>query len=175
MKIGIVSDTHRNKEYLQSVVKWLVEKRHIATLYHLGDDYEDAVGLDDYYIDVVQVPGIYHQGYRDGSLSPKIIETVVGVRICLVHSLEKDFTDQDTYSCDIVLHGHTHKPQLLIQDGILYMNPGHLKGAMDKNTAPSFGFLDIQERTLQAQIYSLDFECINAFELGRSDNGLYKM
>ena len=79
MKIGIVSDTHRNKAYLEQAVDWLLSNYHIASLFHLGDDYEDVVDLVDLGIDIVQVPGIYHQKYLDGTLSPKQIEHILGI------------------------------------------------------------------------------------------------
>src|SRR6056297_4039178 len=98
MKIGIVSDTHRNLDYLKKVAEWMVEKQHISTLCHLGDNYEDIAALEELYVDVVQVPGIYHPKYQDGSLSPKVVESVEGVRIMLVHALEKDFSNEDKFS-----------------------------------------------------------------------------
>src|SRR4030042_5503539 len=90
MRIGIVSDTHRNKGSLEEVVDWLITQQRIVSLYHLGDDYEDVSGLFDRGIDIVQIPGIYHEGYRNGSLKAKQIEHVLGLRILLVHSLEKE-------------------------------------------------------------------------------------
>jgi len=66
MKIGVVSDTHRNKEYLERVLDWLISEQYISTLYHLGDDYEDVAGIADRGIEIVQVPGIYHQKYQNG-------------------------------------------------------------------------------------------------------------
>ncbi len=174
MKIGIVSDTHRNKHYLEQVVEWLVSNRHIVSLFHLGDDYEDVVGLSELGIDIVQVPGIYHQKYRDGSLKPKLIEHILGLRIMLVHSYEKDFTREDLTKVDVVLYGHTHRPEILLEDGLLLMNPGHLKGEIDKQVKPSFGFLDIQDRTVSAIIFGMDYEVIESVDLMRSESGLYR-
>ncbi|MBD3343708.1 MAG: YfcE family phosphodiesterase [Chitinivibrionales bacterium] len=174
MKIGVVSDTHRNKEYLRKVADWLQQKQHISTLYHLGDDYEDVIELGDEYFDVVQVPGIYNPKYRDGTLEPKKIETVQGLSIMLVHSFEKDVTENDKIRCDIILHGHTHRAEITVNDGLLTMNPGHLKGPLDKKTPPSFGLLEIADKNVNVSIYNLDFDCIDSMELIRSENRLYK-
>ncbi len=174
MKIGVVSDTHRNAAFLEKVIGRL-RKEHIAILYHLGDDFQDVVDYADSRFDIVQVPGIYHPGYRDGSLEKKRVETVQGLRIMLVHSLDKDFSDEDRIHADMVLHGHTHRAQISLEDGFLYMNPGHLKGPMDKNTPPSFGFLEIQEKSVEAKIYNLDFEEVESMSLGRSEGGLYRV
>lgn len=175
MKIGVVSDTHRNAAFLEKVVNRLSSKEHIAALYHLGDDFDDVINYADSRFDIVQVPGVYHPGYRDGSLEAKRVETVLGLRIMLVHSLEKDFSDEDRMHADIVLHGHTHRPEILLEDGFLYFNPGHLKGPMDKNTPPSFGILEVQEKNVEVKTVGLDFEEIDAMSLGRSEGGLYRI
>ncbi len=174
MKIGIVSDTHRNKEYLERAVDWLISSRHIVSLYHLGDDYEDVVELAERGIDIVQVPGIYHHKYQDGTIPAKLIEHVLGLRILLVHSFEKDVTFKDKTKADVILFGHTHKPEIRIEDGLLLMNPGHLKGEIDKQTEPSLGILDVQDQTVSAKIFDTDFEEIKSMELIRSESGLYR-
>lgn len=174
MRIGVVSDTHRNTELLSSVVSWLVEEQHAAQIYHLGDDYEDVKVLADMYLDVVQVPGVYHQGYRDGTLEPRELQTVQGLRIMLVHSTERDLGDDDLVSADVVLHGHTHHAEIRIDDGRLFFNPGHLKSEMDKHEKASFGLLDIQDSSVTATIFDLAHEEVERVQMVRSENGLYK-
>jgi uncharacterized protein len=174
MKIGVVSDTHRNVEYLTEAVDWLIARQKIAILYHLGDDYDDVKCLAEKYVDIVQVPGLYDQRYIDGSLPKTSVENVLGLRILLVHSLEKDVTKDDRLMSDIILHGHSHKHDITLEDGLLCLNPGHLKGPKDKNFSPSFGLLDIQDSTLSAKIFSLDFKPLQSMELLRAENRLYK-
>lgn len=174
MKLGVISDTHRNKEYLENAVDWMIRKQHIATLFHLGDDYEDVMDLADRYIEIIQVPGTYHPKYLDNSLPHKVFETIMGITICLMHALEKDYSKQDHTSADIILYGHTHQSELRLEDGVLFMNPGHCKGPLDKNLPPTFGLLDIQDKTLTATIYDLKFEPVQKLEMLRLENGLYK-
>lgn len=174
MKIGIISDTHRNVEYLEEAVDWLVAKQKIAMIYHLGDDYDDVKCLADKYIDIVQVPGTYDERYINGTLPKKIVENVLGLRILLVHDLDKDVTKDDKLMSDIIMYGHTHKADLQLEDGLLYVNPGHLKGPKDKNFPPSFGVLDIQDKNLGVKVYSREFRSVLSMELLRSENGLYK-
>lgn len=175
MKIGVVSDTHRNREYLGKAVDWLLKRHKIASLFHLGDDYEDVMDLTETYLEVIQVPGIYDERYKDGSLPAKVIETVQGLCILLMHSLEKDLSHDDTLRSNIILYGHTHRAELRLEDGLLYMNPGHLKGPLDKNVPPSFGLLDIRDRGVNATIFSLDFKPVHFVELLRSEDRLYKI
>ena len=175
MRIGVVGDTHRNKEYLIKAVDWLQNRHKITMLCHLGDDYDDVIDITENYIEVLQVPGLYDPRYRDQSLAAKLTETVQGLSLLLVHSLEKDLAPEDKFRANIILHGHTHHPELRLEDGVLYMNPGHLKGPMDKNTPPSFGFLDIQDRNVSAKIFSMDLKPIHFMELLRAETGLYKI
>ena len=47
MKIGVVSDTHRNMSFLEKVVEWMSQRQKISVFYHLGDDYNDVSGLSE--------------------------------------------------------------------------------------------------------------------------------
>jgi len=174
MKIGVVSDTHRNTDYLSKAIDWMIKKQKIGQLYHLGDDYEDVIEFAGRYIDVVQVPGIYDPKYRDGSLPAKITENVLGISVLLVHSIDKDLTDEDRMKSDIILHGHTHKAELKFEETILLMNPGHLKGPLDKNMPPSFGILEIQDKEVDAMIIGLDFKTVQSLKLERTENGFHR-
>jgi uncharacterized protein len=174
MKIGIVSDTHRNKELLQNAVNWMVSRQKIAALYHLGDDYDDVADLGDLFLELIQVPGVYDERYKNGTLPAKISETVFGISILLIHSIDKDLTNDDLVKSDIILHGHTHKDELRLEDGKLFMNPGHLKGPLEKNMAPTFGLLTIVDREVNASIYNMDFKIEKSIDLLRSESGLYK-
>lgn len=174
MKIGIVSDTHRNIEYLRTVTDYLVNRQKIVALYHLGDDYDDVKELEELYLEIVQVPGIYDSRYKSGKLAAKVLETIQGLNILLVHSIEKDVAEDDIVRSDIILHGHTHHYELRLEDGRLYMNPGHLKGPMEKNMPPTFGMLTILDREVTATIYSIQFKPVQTLELLRSEGGLYK-
>jgi uncharacterized protein len=175
MKIGIVGDTHRNKENLNTVVEWLLKRQRISMLFHLGDDYSDVMALTELYVEVVQVPGLYDKEYTGKSAPATLIETIQGLDILLVHALDKDLTREDALRSDIILFGHTHHPEIRLEDGVLYMNPGHLKGPIDKNVPPSFGLLDIQDKNVSAKVINLDFKVIQEMSLVRSGSGLYKV
>jgi len=174
MKIAVVGDTHRNMELLSKVAEWCCERQKTAALYHLGDDYCDMATLGERDMDVVQVPGIYDEGYRNGTLAAKAHESVLGLQILLVHSLEKDLAPDDRTACDVILYGHTHKAEMRLEDGHFYMNPGHLKADKDKNMAATFGILDIQDRHVSATVYDMAFKPVQRLEMTRSENGLYK-
>ncbi len=174
MKIGIVSDTHKNKELLDKVAGWLSQRQKISTLYHLGDDYDDVQDLGGYFSEVIQVPGIYDKRYLSGELPAIVSETVLGLNILLVHCLEKDASEEDITKSDVILHGHTHRQELRIYDGKLFLNPGHLKASKDKNMPPTFGILNIYDTGVNASIYGINFKPLHSIELTRSESGLYR-
>jgi putative phosphoesterase len=175
MKIGVVSDTHRNVELFDKVASWMVGHERIAALYHLGDDSIDATHAQDMGIEILGVPGLYEQGYRDGSLPCRVTDTILGLRILLVHSTEKDLRREDTDVHDIILSGHTHKPEIELHDGRLHFNPGHLKSARDKNIEPSFGILDINDHNVIVTLYDTTYKAFKSMTLVRSTSGLYKV
>ena len=174
MKIGVVSDTHRNMSFLEKVVEWMSQRQKISVLYHLGDDYNDVSGLSEKFSELLQVPGLYDEHYKTREAPAKLFEAIFGVTLLLVHSLEKDATDDDISRSDIILHGHTHRQELRLDDGKLFFNPGHLKGPLDKNMPPTFGVLSIEDREVGATIYDLNFKQVHAMELIRSESGLYR-
>jgi putative phosphoesterase len=174
MKIGIVSDTHRNVDLIEQAVDWLIRRQKITMLYHLGDDYDDVSVLQEKYLETVQVPGIYDERYKNGTLAPVQTETACGCTITLVHCLEKDLDRQNIERSDIILYGHTHRSELKVDNGKLYMNPGHLKGPLDKNMPPSFGVLSIDDKGISAAIFGMDGKPIHSMTLVRSESGLYK-
>ena len=173
MKIGIVSDTHRNIEYLKSVAGYLVNRQKVSPCI-IWATIDDVKELDELYLEIVQVPGIYDHRYKSGKLAAKVFETILGLNILLVHSFEKDVQEDDIARSDIILFGHTHHYELRLEDGRLYMNPGHLKGPMEKNMPPTFGMLTIMDREVIATIYSIQFKPVQTLELLRSEGGLYK-
>jgi hypothetical protein len=175
MKIGIISDTHGNIELLESAADWLIERQKIAVLYHLGDDYDDVACLADRFVEIVQVPGLYDSRYKDGSLPAKLFEMVQGLTILVTHSYEKDATKEDIRRSDIIVSGHSHREEIRLVDGRLYINPGHLKGPLDKNMPPSFGMLTLLDKSVSVGIYGTNFKIIKAMEVARSESGLYKI
>jgi len=55
------------------------------------------------------------------------------------------------------------------------MNPGHLKGPLDKNLPPTFGMITILDNEVTAAIYNMNFKPVQTLELIRSESGLYRV
>jgi len=173
MRIGILSDTHKNRELHETVLLEL-QKLGIAKIYHLGDDYIDSELEIEYGIDVVRIPGLYCPEYRDKSVDTIAFDKIQGVGIVMAHDA-KDIPKNDLFCNDIILTGHTHKSEILIENGKLFLNPGHLKSMMDKNRAPSYALLDIDFGEIEATIREVGGKTVLRTRLKKDETGLYKV
>ncbi|MFH0919454.1 MAG: metallophosphoesterase family protein [Fibrobacterota bacterium] len=173
MKIGIVSDTHRTREFHEAVLHELLSEG-VTKVYHLGDDYRDGELVIEMGMDLVRVPGLYCPEYNDRNVEKVQFDTVHGINIVMAHDL-KDIPENDRLCNDIFLTGHTHKAEVRVENGKLHLNPGHLKHLMDKGRAPSYGLLDIDYGAIEARVLDLQGKTIARLSLKKGENGLYKV
>ena len=151
MKIGIMSDSHGNIEYVRQAAEYMMEAE-VEYIIHLGDDYYDARILDILPVNVLKVPGIYEAVYQDASVPNRLVEEITGLRILITHTKDSHRNDLPSdkmpeefiasRKVDIVLFGHSHSFYAKLEGGILMVNPGHLR-ADDKKGEATFALLDI--------------------------------
>jgi putative phosphoesterase len=141
MLLGIVSDTHGNIEAIQKVIRHFMAFA-VDLVLHLGDDYLDMLFFEAAHLKILAVPGLYCPEYRDPTIPNRRIENLAGVNILLTHSPEvskfdqpEDLDPQAKAPVDLVLYGHTHAPNIREREGVLWVNPGHLK-AHDRRGHP---------------------------------------
>ena len=153
MKIGVMSDSHGNIEYVRQAAEYLMEAE-VEHIIHLGDDYYDARILDILPVNVIKVPGVYEAVYQDASVPNRLVEEIAGLRILITHTKESHRNDlphdkmPEEYiasrKVDVVLFGHSHVFYAKLERGILMVNPGHLK-TEDKKGEATFALLDINK------------------------------
>ena len=153
MKIGIMSDSHGNIEYVRKAAEYIMEAE-VDYIIHLGDDYYDARILDNLPANVIKVPGVYEAVYQDASVPNRLVEDIAGLRILITHTKDSHRNDlpydkmPEEYiasrKVDIVLFGHSHSFGAKLEGGILMVNPGHLKTG-DKRGEATFALLDINK------------------------------
>jgi uncharacterized protein len=161
MLLGILSDTHGNVEAIQEVASRFVAAR-VNQVLHLGDDYLDILFLEAANLKVLAVPGLYCPEYRDPTIPNRRIENLAGVKILMMHTPGASRFDQpgdwdleERAQVDIVLYGHTHVPSIHEEEGVLWVNPGHLK-AHDRRGYPlSYALMHLNRPTVDVQILSL--------------------
>ena len=165
MKIGVVSDTHGHIENLQKAIKAL-EGMGAQVICHLGDDYDDLKAVQfPRRMELVQVPGVFSTYYRDPEIPNRVVREWEGKRFLLTHTRgrhENDLpTDPDPqelvsrHEVDVVLYGHSHIPDLKEEEGVLWINPGHLKDEDKKGYPPTFALISLEGSDLQVKVFEL--------------------
>jgi uncharacterized protein len=152
-RIMIISDTHKNQVLLRRAFS---QEDGITHIFHLGDDYNDL----DTNLDLIEnkevfkVPGVYHSGYRNGSIKPTKVATINNWDFTLIHDLYE--LNSNKLNSSIVFHGHTHKADFREINDIHCINPGHLKDEIDRNRLASYLVVDVGEDKLEFTFKNLD-------------------
>jgi uncharacterized protein len=162
MLLGILSDSHGNLEAIQKVADCFLAAK-VQQVLHLGDDYLDILFFEAANLKALAVPGLYCPEYRDPTIPNRRIENLSGVKIMMTHSPEASKFDQPgdldpagaSVDVDIVLYGHTHIPSIQEKQGVLWVNPGHLK-AHDRRGYPlSYALMHLTPPTIAVRIVAL--------------------
>lgn len=146
MKILIVSDTHGHERNLKKVV----EKVGQTDLFiHLGD----IEGHEDYIEALADCPVHMVSGNNDFfSDLPREEEFQLGrYRVMITHghyygvSVGTDRLKEEACSrnIDIVMYGHTHRPEIDIDDHVTVLNPGSLSYPRQWGRKPSYMLMEI--------------------------------
>jgi len=157
MKIGVLSDSHQHLDNLREAARWLVEEKKVDLLVHLGDDFDDTKVLEEFGVEVIKVPGVFEPYYQDPQVKNRIIEEFEGKKILISHTEELHQNDPPAEVKELInpqevmakkevhiaLVGHTHIPKIEEREGVLILNPGHLKSEDKKGYAPTFGLIDL--------------------------------
>ncbi len=159
MRVAVMSDTHGNIKLFQEMIDFVTNELKVKAVWHLGDNYDDCDRVDLHGRYIVRVPGIYHPGYREGSIDSTISIPFDPFYFLLVHD-QSDARGMLLADHNVILHGHTHAPKCSVDHrGRLYLNPGHLKAKRDRGYEASFMVLTINSGLLVVEHYNSDFEC----------------
>lgn len=170
MKIGVISDSHRNLNYLRKAADYLVKKEGVDWVVHLGDDYTDSEILKEYGVKTLAIPGVYDPEYKEPEIVNRVIEEFGDLKVMISHTVKSHDNDKAgdlvpeeviaNKEVDIYLFGHTHIYDLYLKDNILYLNPGHLKEEDIKGKPASFSLLEIEGKEVDVKIIRLDGEIV---------------
>lgn len=149
MRILIVSDTHGHERNLETVLE---KTGHIDHFIHLGD----VEGQEDYIEVIAGCPVHMVSGNNDFFSSlPREEEFCLGkYRVMITHghylgvSMGTDILKEEALSrnVDIVMYGHTHRPEINIQENITILNPGSLSYPRQRGRMPSYILMEIDHR-----------------------------
>jgi len=165
MKIGVVGDSHKNLEYLRIAGRQLIERGRVEKIIHLGDDYDDADILKQFNVETFRVPGVFSEYYKGQNIANRQVLNINSWRILLTHApkshendLLGDLKPEEivaNHEVDIVLHAHTHIPMVEEREGVLWVNPGHLKKEDKKGFPASFAVINIEKESVKVKIVDL--------------------
>lgn len=127
MKIVAMSDSHGNAAAVEKVI---AQNHNADGFYHLGDGWRD-------FAFAALEPGVLRVGVRGNcdmtsALPQNDIRILEGVRIAAFHG-EEFYGIADAvrlavkYQAKVVLHGHTHEPNIEFVNGVYIVCPGTLK------------------------------------------------
>jgi predicted phosphodiesterase len=132
----IISDSHGNISFLQSVIENATKITNIEQIWHLGDEYEDMDYIDFEGI-VKKVPGTRHPDYYSGALNKFLSFPFANTEITIVHSpydIPKFLVGQKR----LFFYGHLHHSNIAKSGNGVLISPGHIKYPFDRGYEATF-------------------------------------
>jgi uncharacterized protein len=148
--IGVVSDTHG------LLRPQAVERLHgVDHIIHAGDigsaDVLTALGQ---LAPVTAVRGNNDRGDWAGAIPETAVLRAAGVSIYVLHDIHEIDIDPSAVEMAAVIAGHSHKPLLKTENGVLYLNPGSI-GPRRFKLPVSMGRLVVESRRVTGEIVLL--------------------
>ena len=167
MRFAVMSDSHGQTDNVGRLAARLT-RAGIRQAVHLGDDYDDASALLAAGLEVLRVPGVFSEYYQNPDIPNRLLTELGGLKVLLTHadSPHKNDRPEDREPSemaaqerpDLVLFGHSHLPAIEDREGILWVNPGHLKSEDKKGSPPSYAVIDTDSRPFKVRILALEDE-----------------
>lgn len=149
MRILIVSDTHGSLRNFDEIIE---REKKIDMLLHLGD----IEGDDDYMEAVMDCPVHVVAGNNDFfSGLPGELEIEVGkYKVFMTHghgyyvsaSTKRLKQAARARGADIVMYGHTHRPEIDLEDDVITINPGSLSYPRQPGRKATYVVMDISAK-----------------------------
>ena len=152
MKVGVVSDTHGllRPELIPALAG-------VERILHLGDVGHEAIlkSLEEL-APVTAIRGNVDRSGPCSSLPETDVLLLEGHYVYMLHDVHTLHLDPAASRFAAVLYGHSHKPEIRRQKGVLYFNPGSC-GARRFELPVTIGMLTIQKDSdPEAQIVHLN-------------------
>ena len=106
---------------------------------------------------VVAVRGNNDRGAWAETLPETETLTLAGVTLHVVHDLKELAVDPRQAGIDVVISGHSHRPSLKMDGGVLFINPGSA-GPRRFRLPISLAFLDIADGGPKARLQMLEVD-----------------
>lgn len=163
MKIGLFSDSHEEIENLRRAFEFL-KRENVDWIIHLGDDYSD---MDNFFFPrLLRIPGVYDEEYVNRGIKHRMVKNFGKIKALLSHTeishpndFREDIRPEEMISkkeVDAIFYGHTHLYRAEVREGVLFVNPGHLKKVDKKGMPPTFSLIEVNERKIDVKILGID-------------------
>ena len=149
MRILIVSDTHKHNENLMDVLDNI---GHLDMVIHCGD----AEGREDDFREKINCPLYIVAGNNDyfSDLQKELVFSIGSQRVLLTHGhyyyvsmgTERLVEEAKVRGVNIVIYGHTHRPKMEINDGVVVLNPGSLSYPRQNGRIPTYMVVEVDEQ-----------------------------
>ena len=152
MRIGVISDTHKDIASARSVIKAMGK---IELLLHAGDYYQDAQILaKEFNVNLKAVIGNC-DGYNPNYPEEELFD-IDDCKIYLTHGhkyrvkggLQNLYYRGMELQANIIIFGHTHIPIYIIEGGIHILNPGSTAIPRGISNRPCGATIDIGQEIL---------------------------
>lgn len=126
MKIGVVSDTHMMKKFIDKAIPYL---KKCDLIVHAGDSFSDSKYIHaETNIGMMAVKGNCDFDNVEDELIFEIENKTIflchGDKYGVNYGIDEIEKKAKSVNADIVIFGHTHVPMNIEKDEILYLNPG---------------------------------------------------
>jgi len=152
-RIGLISDTHG---LLRPEARFALSG--VSRIIHAGDICNAGVleQLEEI-APVVAVRGNNDRGDWARRLQEKEVLEVGGVKVVVVHDLQDLDIDPAAEGIKVVVSGHSHRPVVKKERGVLFVNPGSA-GPRRFRLPISVGFLEISGGVPKAELEMLEVD-----------------
>ncbi|MFC7515405.1 metallophosphoesterase family protein [Herbaspirillum sp. GCM10030257] len=152
-RIGLISDTHG---LLRPEARFALNG--VSRIIHAGDICNAKVleQLEEI-APVIAVRGNNDRGDWAMALREKEVIEVDGVKIYVVHDLHELDIDPAAAGIKVVISGHSHKPSVKKEKGVLYVNPGSA-GPRRFRLPISLAFLEVSNGVPKAELQTLEVD-----------------
>jgi len=152
-RIGLISDTHG---LLRPEARFALHG--VSRIIHAGDICNATVleQLQDI-APVIAVRGNNDRGEWATTLREKEVIEMDGVKIGIVHDIQDLDIDPVTAGIQVVISGHSHKPSVKKEKGVLYVNPGSA-GPRRFRLPISVAFLEVSDGQAKAELQMLEVD-----------------
>ena len=148
MKILIISDTHGN---LRNFERVLEHEKEVDMMLHLGDVEKD----EDYLVTVMECPVYIVAGNNDffSDLPSEIVVQIGKYRVFMTHGhgyyvsahTKRLKEAARSRQADIVVYGHTHRPDIDATEDVIAVNPGSLSYPRQEGRRGTYIIMEINE------------------------------